>query len=310
MRSRSLSTSVVILWNLLQPALWWTIPAIEAIERSEPTVKRFKAMQVKDGIRRTLLSLLLNSIVKWPTSFIIYGQTPEIGNFPLIARCKICSQRVVVGGGGWWGYWSRFMENVKWPFHISRTINSAFTFQEKQIFIRSVLLILVKNYSQRTALFDVPTILPLLVLGAVKRKPSSLFRSWGSAPSSNTETLSSEGSLSYSESWSALEIQMKIHLFFHHLVALQCHSSRWIQHSKLVSQIILIKNHGSRRLSILLMGNKTSNSRFTKIPFTALFSLDVFISIERVDTYWCWQRTMQPCLLFSRNCTKKAKNLS
>ena len=120
MRSRSLSTSVVILWNLLQPALWWTIPAIEAIERSEPTVKRFKAMQVKDGIRRTLLSLLLNSTVKWPTSFIIYGQTPEIGNFPLIARCKICSQRVVGGrGGGWWGYWSRFMENVKWPFHIS-----------------------------------------------------------------------------------------------------------------------------------------------------------------------------------------------
>ena len=100
MRSRSLSTSVVILWNLSQPALWWTIPAIEAIERSEPTVKRFKAMQVKDGIRRTLLSLLLNSTVKWPTSFIIYGQTPEIGNFPLIARCKICSQRVVVWGGG------------------------------------------------------------------------------------------------------------------------------------------------------------------------------------------------------------------
>ena len=79
-------------------------------------------------------------------------------------------------------------------------------FKRKKIFIRSVLLIFVKNYSQRTALFDVPTILPLLVLGAVKRKPSSLFRSWGSAPSSNTETLSSEGSLSYSESWSALEI--------------------------------------------------------------------------------------------------------
>ena len=303
MRSRSLSTSVVILWNLSQPALWWTIPAIEAIERSEPTVKRFKAMQVKDGIRRTSLSLLLNGAVKWPTSFIIYGQTPEIGNFTLTAGC---SQRVVVVGR----YWSRFMENKMAVSHFTDNKFGISRFKRKKCFIRSVLLILVKNYSQRTALFDVPTILPLLVLGAVKRKPSSLFRSWGSAPSSNTETLLSEGSLSYSESWCALEIQMKIDLFFHHLVALQCHSSRWIQHSKLVSQIIVIKNHGSRRLSIQFMGNKTSNSRFTKIPFTALFSLDVFISLERVDTCWCWQRTMQPCLLFSRNCTKKAKNLS
>ena len=32
-----------------------------------------------------------------------------------------------------------------------------------------------KNYNQRTALFDVLTIFPLLVLGAVKRKPSSLW---------------------------------------------------------------------------------------------------------------------------------------
>ena len=62
---------------------------------------------------------------------------------------------------------SHFTDN---KFGISR-------FKRKKIFIRSVLLILVKNYSQRTALFDVPTILPLLVLGAVKRKPSSLFRS-------------------------------------------------------------------------------------------------------------------------------------
>ena len=126
MRSRSLSTSVVILWNLSQPALWWTIPAIEA-----PIVKRFKAMQVKAGIRRTSLSLLLNGAVKWPTSFIIYGQTPEIGNFPLIARCEICSQRVVGGGG----YWSRFMENVKWPFHISRTINWPFHVSREKKFL-------------------------------------------------------------------------------------------------------------------------------------------------------------------------------
>ena len=204
MRSRSLSTSVVILWNLLQPALWWTIPAIEAIERSEPTVKRFKAMQVKDGIRRILLSLLLNSTVKWPTSFIIYGQTPEIGNFTLTAGC---SQRVVVvGGGGMGRYWSRFMENKMAVSHFTDNKFGISRFKRKKCFIRSVLLILVKNYSQRTALFDVPTILPLLVLGAVKRKPSSLFRNWGSAPSSNTETLSSEESLSYSESWSGLKI--------------------------------------------------------------------------------------------------------
>ena len=199
MRSRSLSTSVVILWNLSQPALWWTIPAIEA-----PIVKRFKAMQVKAGIRRTSLSLLLNGAVKWPTSFIIYGQTPEIGNFTLTAGC---SQRVVVvvgeGGGP---YWSRFMENKMAVSHFTDNKFGISRFKRKKCFIRSVLLILVKNYSQRTALFDVPTILPLLVLGAVKRKPSSLFRNWGSAPSSNTETLSSEESLSYSESWSGLEI--------------------------------------------------------------------------------------------------------
>ena len=232
------------------------------------------------------------------------GKGRNSANFALITFERCCKMTHFVY------HWSRFMENKMAVSHFTDNKFGISRFKRKKCFIRSVLLILVKNYSQRTALFDVPTILPLLVLGAVKRKPSSLFRSWGSAPSSNTETLSSEGSLSYSESWSALEIQMKIHLFFHHLVALQCHSSRWIQHSKLVSQIIVIKNHGSRRLSIPLMGNKTSNSRFTKIPFTALFSLDVFISIERVDTYWCWQRTMQPCLLFSRNCTKKAKNLS
>ena len=75
---------------------------------------------------------------------------------------------------------SHFTDN---KFGISR-------FMRKNIFIRSVFLTLFKNYSQRTALFDVLTILPLLVLGAVKRKPSSLFRSWGSAPSSsNTESL-------------------------------------------------------------------------------------------------------------------------
>ena len=81
----------------------------------------------------------------------------------------------MVGGGGC-GI-DHVSWKIKWPFHISRTINSAFhVSREKKGFIRSVLLILVKNYSQRTALFDVPTILTLLVLGAVKRKPSSLFR--------------------------------------------------------------------------------------------------------------------------------------
>ena len=54
---------------------------------------------------------------------------------------------------------------IKWPFHTSRTINSAFhVSREKNIFIRSVFLTLVKNYSQGTALFDVLTIPPLLAL--------------------------------------------------------------------------------------------------------------------------------------------------
>ena len=43
---------------------------------------------------------------------------------------------------------------------------SRFT-RKKNVFIRSVFLTLVKNYSQRTALFYVLTILPLLVLGVV-----------------------------------------------------------------------------------------------------------------------------------------------
>ena len=91
--------------------------------------------------------------------------------------------------------------------HISRTINSAFYVsrekkkRKKNDFIRQVFLTLVKNYSQGTALFYFLIILPLLVLDAVKRKPSSLFRSWGSAPSSsNTESLSSEESSSYLKS--------------------------------------------------------------------------------------------------------------
>ena len=78
------------------------------------------------------------------------------------------------------------------------------------------------------------------------------------------------------------KFQMKIHLFFHHLVALYCHSSRWIQHPILVSQIIIIKNHGSRRwpksrftrnrkVISLFTGNKNSNSRFTKMPFATLY---------------------------------------
>ena len=208
---------------------------------------------------------------------------------------------------------SHFTDN---KFGISR-------FKRKKFFRRSVLLILVKNYSQRTALFDVLTILPLLVLCAVKRKLSCLFGSWGSAPPSNTETLSSEESLSYSESWSALEIPDEDPSF----LSSSCGTSlpqftvNSTLDSRLISQIIIIKNHDSRRLPksrftrnrkviSQFMGNNTSNSRFTKIPFTALFPLDVFISIEKVDTCWCWQRTMQPCLLFSRNCTKKAKNLS
>ena len=63
--------------------------------------------------------------------------------------------------------------------HVSRRINSAFhvSIENKNVSIRSVFLTLAKNYSQRTALFDVLTILPFLVLGAAKRKPSSVFTS-------------------------------------------------------------------------------------------------------------------------------------
>ena len=54
-----------------------------------------------------------------------------------------------------------------------------------------------------------------------------------------------------------------------------------LKHAVLVSQINIIKNHGSRRLPksrftrkrkviSQFTGNKTSNSRFTKIPFTTL----------------------------------------
>ena len=83
------------------------------------------------------------------------------------------------GGGGVGGGIDRVSCKIKWPFHFSRTINSAFhvSREKKNVFIRSVFLTLVKKYSQRTALFYVLTILPLLVLGVVKRKPSSLFRS-------------------------------------------------------------------------------------------------------------------------------------
>ena len=68
-------------------------------------------------------------------------------------------------------YWSRFMENKMAVSHFTdnKFGISRFT-RKKKVFIRSVFLFLVKNYSQRTALFDDFTILPLLVLGAVKRK--------------------------------------------------------------------------------------------------------------------------------------------
>ena len=60
------------------------------------------------------------------------------------------------------------------------------------------------------------------------------------------------------------------------------HSSRWIKHTILVSRIIVIRNHRSRRLPksrftrkrkviSQFTGNKTNNSRFTKIPFTTLY---------------------------------------
>ena len=95
-------------------------------------------------------------------------------------------------------YWSRFMENKMAVWHFTDNKFGISRFTRKNVFIRAVFLTLVKNYNQRTALFDVLTILPLLVLGAVKKKPSSLFRSWGSAlASSNTESLSSERSSSY-----------------------------------------------------------------------------------------------------------------
>ena len=57
---------------------------------------------------------------------------------------------------------SHFADN---KFGISRFM------RKKNVFIRSVFITLVKKvYSQRTALFDVFTILPLLVLGAVKKE--------------------------------------------------------------------------------------------------------------------------------------------
>ena len=128
------------------------------------------------------------------------GKGRNSANFALITFERCCKMTHFVY------HWSRFMENKMAVSHFTDNKFGISRFKRKKCFIRSVLLILVKNYSQRTALFDVPTILTLLVLGAVKRKPSSLFRNWGSAPFSNTETLSSEESLSYSESWSGLEI--------------------------------------------------------------------------------------------------------
>ena len=53
---------------------------------------------------------------------------------------------------------SHFKDN---KFGISR--------EKKKVFIRSVFLTLVENYSQRTAFSDVLIILPLLVLGALKK---------------------------------------------------------------------------------------------------------------------------------------------
>ena len=71
-----------------------------------------------------------------------------------------------MGGGG---DCSRFMENKMAFSHFTdnKFGISRFT-RKKNVFIRSVFLTLVKNFSQRTALFDVLTILSLLVLGAVK----------------------------------------------------------------------------------------------------------------------------------------------
>ena len=61
---------------------------------------------------------------------------------------------------------------IKWRFHISTTINSAFHVsrekKERFLYDQFFLLWLIKNYSERTALFDVLTILSLLVLGAWK----------------------------------------------------------------------------------------------------------------------------------------------
>ena len=68
------------------------------------------------------------------------------------------SSRVVKWGGGEGGeYWPRFAENKMAVSH--------FTFHEKNnVFRHSVFLTLVNNYNQRTALFDVLGIFPLLML--------------------------------------------------------------------------------------------------------------------------------------------------
>ena len=120
---------------------------------------------------------------------------------------------------------------------------------------------------------------------------SSLFRSWGSAPS-----LSSEESSLYSESWSASEIPDEDPYF----LSSSCGTSLPQftvnnQHPILVSQIIIIKNHSSwrlpkshftrnRKVISQFTGNKASNSQFTEIPFTALLVISMHCKTE-----WLWE---------------------
>ena len=171
---------------------------------------------------------------------------------------------------------------------------SRFT-RKKKRFIRSVFLTLVNNYSQRTALFDVLTILPLLVLCAWK----------------GNQVLYLEVEARHH----LLLIQNHCHQRSCHRIQRECfnqtievinfsrkiknnmkkknHSSLWIKHPILVSQIqVIIKIHGSRRSPTSrftrnrkgitqLTGNKTSNSpsgsrflrKFIKLPWTRVRKL-------------------------------------
>ena len=96
------------------------------------------------------------------------------------------------------------------PFTKYGKCNRHFTFHEKKDNSNANLhIVKIKKLLYSTALFDVLTRRPLLVLRAAKRKPSSLFCRREKARSSTSSTTSwqssdslSEEAVSYSDSWS------------------------------------------------------------------------------------------------------------